>query len=142
MAAGVQTYKGLAVPLYGESTITQITSTTDLLTLKAASTAPTGDALVIADSAGTEKKVFGVDAYLDKWVMGTVALASLASNAGTGTVTVTGLTTGHIVSIYANVSTLRPNVYVSAANVLAYCPPGALGSTAAMTVNVMALLTA
>lgn len=142
MATGTKTFKGLAVPLYGESTITQITAADDTLTIKAASTAPSGRQFVITDSAGTEKVALGVSEFTRKFAMGTIALASLASNAGTGTVTVTGLTTNHVVMVFANVSTYKPNVYVSAADTLAYNPMGALAAVPAMTVNYLAFLTA
>lgn len=37
MAAGTKSYLGLALPVYGESTITQQTAATDILTLQGAS---------------------------------------------------------------------------------------------------------
>ncbi len=53
MATGTNTYEGLAVPLFGESQITQQTAATDILTLTGADTM-TGDFLVCENSAGTE----------------------------------------------------------------------------------------
>lgn len=57
MAAGTDTYEGLAVPLYGDFTITGRTAATDLMTLKQTA-APTGKALNITDSAGAT--IFGI----------------------------------------------------------------------------------
>ncbi len=57
MAAGTDTYMGLAVPLYGDFTLTGRTAATDLLTIKQTA-APTGKALNITDSAGST--IFGV----------------------------------------------------------------------------------
>ena len=56
MAAGTTTYKGLAVPLYGESTLTQGVGATDILTLKGAN-GQTGDFLNLIDSTSTERLV-------------------------------------------------------------------------------------
>ena len=53
MATGTDTYKGLAVPLTGDSQITQKTAATDILTVQGAS-GQTGDFLVCRDSASTE----------------------------------------------------------------------------------------
>ena len=58
MAEGTTTYDGLAVPLSGESEITQTTLGTDILTLTGVAS-QTGDFLVCQNSAGTE--VFVVD---------------------------------------------------------------------------------
>jgi len=139
MATGKLTFKGLSVPLYGESTITQITVADDVLTIKGASTSPAGDALVIMDSAGTEKQVFSINPFLNKRVTGTVALASLASNASEATVALTGITTNHVVQIFAAGSGPLPNVYVSEADKLGYGP--ASRASAAMTVTWNAWLT-
>jgi len=54
MAAGTQTHMGNGVPLYGESTITQQTGATDIVTIKAANN-QTGDFFNLVDSAGTER---------------------------------------------------------------------------------------
>ncbi len=53
MAEGNENYKGLAVPLWGESEITQVTAATDMLTLTRI-TGGTGDYLVLQDDGGTE----------------------------------------------------------------------------------------
>jgi hypothetical protein len=53
MAAGTDTFKGLAVPLTGDSTITQRTAATDILTIQGAS-GQTGDFLVARDSSSME----------------------------------------------------------------------------------------
>lgn len=54
MAVGTTTYKGLAVPLNGESEIKQVTAATDVLTLTRI-TAGTGAMLTIRDADGTAK---------------------------------------------------------------------------------------
>ncbi len=59
MAAGTDTYMGLAVPLNGDFTITSRTAATDVLTLKQQAT-PTGKAINVTDSAGST--IFGVTA--------------------------------------------------------------------------------
>jgi len=53
MAEGTNTYKGLAVPLQGESEITQLHAATDIVTLTANSSI-TGDFFICQTSAGTE----------------------------------------------------------------------------------------
>jgi hypothetical protein len=53
MTAGTKSYKGLAIPVNGESTIYQITAATDVLTIKGAS-GMTGDFLNLVNSSGTE----------------------------------------------------------------------------------------
>jgi hypothetical protein len=57
MAEGNETYDGLAVPLFGESEITQQTVATDILTLTGG-TSQTGDFLVLQNSTGAEKFIF------------------------------------------------------------------------------------
>lgn len=56
MAAGTTSYMGLAVPLYGESTLVQTTGATDILTLKGGN-GQTGDFLNLIDSAAVERLV-------------------------------------------------------------------------------------
>jgi hypothetical protein len=56
MAEGTTTYDGLAVPLSGESEITQTTAATDILTITG-TTSQTGDFLVCQDVDGTENLV-------------------------------------------------------------------------------------
>jgi 5-deoxy-D-glucuronate isomerase len=53
MTEGSKTYKGLAVPLFGESVITGQTAATDILTIVGASS-QSGDHLVIKDTNGDE----------------------------------------------------------------------------------------
>ena len=57
MAEGTKTYDGLAVPLLGESEITQQTAATDVLTITGAASM-TGDYVVLQDSDGVEEIVF------------------------------------------------------------------------------------
>lgn len=56
MTVGTSSFKGLAVPLKGESKIKQLTAATDILTIEGAS-AQTGDFLVLRDSSEAEKFV-------------------------------------------------------------------------------------
>ena len=63
MAEGSKTYKGLAVPLYGESEIKQSVAATDILTLTAI-TGATGDFLVCQTAGGGEVFVVGADGTL------------------------------------------------------------------------------
>jgi len=53
MTTGTLTYKGLAVPLHGESDIKQITASIDILTITGA-TSQSGDSIVCRDVDGTE----------------------------------------------------------------------------------------
>lgn len=142
------TYMGLAVPLFGESTIEQQTAASDILTITGA-TSQAGDFFVCENSSGTEKFVVDKDGYvtmagsIGTMVLGTVALASLASNAST-TVALTGLTTNCVVGIFSRsgaTGTNFPNVWPSAANVLGYTASNGVTSTAA-TVNVWYFKTA
>ena len=142
MAAGTKTFLGLAVPLYGEATITQETAATDILTVKGA-TAQTGDYLVCADVDGNEDFVVGSTGMIGTMVLGTVALASLASNAS-ATVALTGITTDCVVQIFNRVDTTAitvPRVWASATDKLGYSAHSAV-TTAAQTVNVWYFKTA
>jgi len=56
MATGSGSFMGLALPLYGESIVTQTTAATDILTIQGAN-GQTGDFLVIRDSTATERLV-------------------------------------------------------------------------------------
>ena len=53
MTVGVNTYDGLAVPLFGESEIIGQTAATDILTITGASS-QSGDFLTLRDTNGTE----------------------------------------------------------------------------------------
>ena len=140
------TYMGLAVPLFGESQIEQQTLGNDILTLTGAAS-QTGDFLVCENSAGTEK--FWVDkdggvsmgGKIEKMVIGSIALASLASNAS-ATVALSGITTGHVVMIFGRGATTQPlpMVWPSAADKLGYGAPAV--ACAATTVNYWMFTTA
>ncbi len=62
MAEGSNTYKGLAVPLMGESEIKQVNVAKDILTLSSKASM-SGDYIVTQGSTGTE--YFVVDKYGD-----------------------------------------------------------------------------
>lgn len=142
MTAGNKTFLGLAVPLYGEATIEQETAATDILTIEGAS-AQTGDYLVCKDSSGNEGFVISSTGRIGTMVLGTVALASLASNAS-ATVALSGLTTDCVVGIFSRsgaTGTNFPNVWPSAADKLGYTASNGVTSTAG-TVNVWYFKTA
>ena len=103
MAEGTSTYQGLAVPLRGNSEIQAVGNTADIITITGYTTDQTGDFLVAQLSDGTEKFVVDVSGNvtatamamagkISKMVLGTIALASLASNAS-ATVALSGITT-------------------------------------------------
>ena len=60
MATGSGTYMGLAVPLFGEFTITQQTGATDIMTIEGGD-GQTGDFIVARTPSGTER--FAVTAH-------------------------------------------------------------------------------
>lgn len=112
MAEGTGTYEGLAVPLFGESEITQQTAATDIITLTGAASMA-GDFLVCQNSSGTELFIVNVDGDLeatDIVASGDVESATLtctgigtldyaASNVGSRTFACTGLTSNDVVVI-------------------------------------------
>lgn len=133
---------GLAVPLFGEAQITGTTADNDILTITAAS-AQTGDYLVLEDSAGSEDFVIGPTGMIGTMVLGTVALASLASNAS-ATVALAGITTNHIVQIFNRAAATNltvPTVWAADTDKLGYTAHSAV-TTAAQTVNVWYFKTA
>lgn len=151
MATGTKTFMGKAVPLTGESNIVAETAANDILTITGAGS-HTGDFLVCENSSGTELFVVDVNGNMtatavalgspvSKMVLGTIALASLASNAS-ATVALTGLATTDVVSIFCRGATTAPlpMVWASAANVLGYGAPSV--ACAATTVNYWKFATA
>ena len=54
MATGVQTYEGMAVPLFGESVIVQTTAATDILTIQQKTTGSGGNFLTVQNASGTQ----------------------------------------------------------------------------------------
>lgn len=132
-------YNGLAIPVYGNASMYGQTAADTVLTIQGAS-AQSGRYMVIQTSAAVEKFAIGATNFTHKFVMGTVALASLSSNASVATATLTGLTTDMVIQIFGTVSTPLPTVYVNAADKIGYAPPGSI-NTAAMTVNYLAWLT-
>lgn len=139
MTVGTRTFEGLAVPLSGECEIVQETAATDIITLTGAAS-QTGDFLVLRNSSGTEMLYINASgglslaSYINKMVLGTIALASLASNAS-ATATLTGITTNHLVTIFARGAQTSPLpvVWANSANVLGYGAPGV--ACAAQTVS-------
>jgi hypothetical protein len=141
MAEGTCTFKGLAVPLFGESEIKQTTLGKDIITLTGAA-GQTGDFLVCQSSAGAEKWVVDSTGVIKTMGLGSIALASLASDA-TASATLTGLTTACAIRIFPRAATTTaaiPKVWPSDADVIGYGGGGK--TTAAITVNVWYFATA
>lgn len=141
MAEGNSTFMGLAMPLFGESELTQTTTSKDIVTITGVAS-QTGDFLVCQNSSGTETHVIDVDGNatiarrITKMGLGTVALAALASN-GTASVALTGITTDCVAMIFpraAETTAHLPIVWANAANKLAYS--AASVATTDATVNV------
>lgn len=84
MAAGTQTYMGLAVPIYGESLIKQQTGATDVLTLQGGD-GQTGDFLVARTSTETERFVVedGGNVVVTQGAAGDVGLKILRASGPT-----------------------------------------------------------
>lgn len=123
MATGNKTWKGLAVPLNGESNIIQIAAADDVLTITGAS-GQTGDFLVCENSSGTEK--FYVDASGNIVTAGTLTATGNIVTAGALTVTgnriklgsalttapTTGLVKGDMFVIFGGTTATAPNIGV------------------------------
>lgn len=110
MTVGDKAYKGMGVPIHGESEIRQITAATDILTITRI-TAGTGDFLVLRDDGGSEVLSINKSGYIN---MG----ASLT------TAPTTGLTKGELFLIWsANSVPTLACVTSSAANTIKYISP-------------------
>lgn len=145
MAEGTKTFQGLGVPLLGEYEQVQQTAATDIVTITGAGS-QSGDFFVCQSSTGTEVFVVDVNGAvtaasnlslggkINKMVLGTIALASLASNAS-ATVALSGLTTNSVVALFARGATTAPlpMVWASDADKLGYGAPSV--ACAATTVN-------
>ena len=99
MAEGTSNYKGLAVPLIGESEIKQVTAATDILTLTAV-TGASGDFLVCQTAGGGELAVIDASGYVtaQRLVIGNVNSPTTAPT--------TGLTKGQMLLVWK--STTHP----------------------------------
>jgi hypothetical protein len=93
MATGDSSYKGLAVPLAGESQIKQLTAATDILTITAI-TGATGDFLVCETAGGGELVVIDASGYI------TAQRLMLGAANGVTTAPTTGLTKGQIMTVW------------------------------------------
>ena len=84
MAAGTSTFRGLGVPLYGESIIKQQTAATDILTIQGGN-GQSGDYLVIRDSTSTESFVVedGGNAVMTQKAAGDVGVKILRASSPT-----------------------------------------------------------
>ncbi len=141
MAAGTNTYDGLAVPLLGESEIVQQTAANDILTIRQAS-ASSGSPLVVRNSSSTN--VFGLNSLgaIRTMVLSTIALASLASNAS-ASATLTGATTADVITFFPTAGFATGNgifvgAILSADKVTLY---SAGGSVASQTANYLLMRT-
>lgn len=140
MAAGNDTYQSLAVPLLPANGFLIIqktaSSATDIVTIQQAASG-TGSPLVVRNSSSSN--VFGVDSTgrIRTQVLGSLAVASLASNAS-ATYALTGATTNDAVQLYITTGhatgngTLIANVHT--ADKITVWAVG--GSVAAATANV------
>jgi len=97
MAEGNENYKGLAVPLYGESEIVQQTAATDIITLTATSGA-TGDFLVAQTAGGGE--VFVIEASGKTSVISNRLVLGVAE--APTTAPTTGLTKGEMMVVWSS----------------------------------------
>lgn len=111
MAEGNSSYKGLAVPLAGESEIRQITAANDILTLTAI-TAATGDFLVCQTAGGGELVVIDANGYVtvQRLVIGAVNSPITAPT--------TGLTKGEMFLVWSSTTHPVLGMCVSAATQL------------------------
>lgn len=102
MTVGTRTYEGLAVPLKGESKITQETAATDILTIDGIAS-QTGDFIVCRSSAAAEKFVVTKD--------GNVTIAGTSTISGD--VGIGGATNGSTTSDYSANGAIAPADYVA-----------------------------
>lgn len=133
------TYMGLAVPLVGNSDITGNVAITGTFSASGASTltgaATLSSTLSVAGSVSLSSPIA-------KMVIGSVALASLASNAS-ATVALTGLTTACVIGMFyrGNTTDPVPALWPAASAQLGYAATGGV-THAARTVNVWWFATA
>lgn len=103
MAEGSDTYKGLAVPLFGDFEIKQRTAATDVMTITLAS-GGTGDYIVCQNNSGTEEFVVAAGGGL------TITSGGLTITAGDLTVTAgdVAITKGYFLRFSAFYTTAVP----------------------------------
>ena len=111
MAEGTETYKGLAVPLVGESEIKQVTAATDILTLTAV-TGGTGDFLVFQSAGGGELAYVNANGYV------TLQRLTLGAANGITTAPTTGLTKGELLVVWSSATNPVLGMCVSTATQL------------------------
>lgn len=114
MAEGNKTYKGLAVPLNGESEIKQTTAAADILTLTGA-TSQAGDFLVAQNSSGTEKFVVDKNGYI------TLSRANFGTSVTTPPTT--GLTKGEVFVVWSTSSPVLALCTSTAGKTIKYISP-------------------
>lgn len=117
MAEGNSSYKGLAVPLAGESEIKQITAANDIITLTAI-TGATGDFLVCQTAGGGELAVIDANGYvtLQRLIIGSVNSPITAPT--------TGLTKGEMFLVWDSTTAPVLGMCVSQATQLVQYIPG------------------
>jgi len=108
MAEGNDTYRGLAVPLYGNFEIIGISTTEDIMTLTAAGGA-TGDFIVCQTSAGTEAFVVEDDGATK------ITAGGLTVTAGDTTVTAGDviITSGYYLRFGGTIPTTNPTTGIT-----------------------------
>ena len=111
MAEGTETYKGLAVPLVGESEIKQVTAATDILTLTAV-TGGTGDFMVFQSAGGGELAYIDANGYV------TLQRLTLGAANGITTAPTTGLTKGELLVVWSSATNPVLGMCVSTATQL------------------------
>jgi hypothetical protein len=128
MAQGLKSYAGLAVPLYGESTITGRTAADDTLTIQQVA-AHAAAPLVVKNSSSSNVWGLSSTGMVRTQVLGSLAVASMATNS-TYTYTVTGITTADVAHLYIKTGLVSGegtfNWQVSASDVLMVFPTAAL----------------
>jgi hypothetical protein len=117
MPEGTNTWKGLAVPLNGESEIEQIAAANDILTLTGASS-QTGDFLVMQNSSGTE--LLYVDASGNLTTSGKVATPFVSLGSTYTVAPTTGLTKGDIFAVIKGTAPQLGICYSTATNAVRF----------------------
>jgi hypothetical protein len=98
MAQGLKSYAGMAVPLYGESTIKGQTAADDTLTIQQPASHAAAP-LVVKNSSSSNVWGLSSTGMVRTQVLGSLAVGSMATNS-TYTYSVTGITTADVVQLY------------------------------------------
>jgi hypothetical protein len=137
MAQGLKSFAGMAVPLYGESTIKGQTAADDTLTIQQPASHAAAP-FVVKNSASSN--VFGLSStgMIRTQILGSLAITSMATNSSYS-YTVTGITTADVAQVYVKTGLTTGNgtfgAQVTASDVLTFFCQGAT-TVAAATVAV------